>query len=75
MLQRALKAGAKTISTADFYGDGANETLIGVLQHCLPACLPELSLSCPGSPSCCLMRGVHCRESHHGHAPLQCGDL
>ena len=29
VLQRALKAGAKTLSTADFYGDTANETLIG----------------------------------------------
>ena len=50
MLQRALKAGAKTISTADFYGDGANETLIGVQQYCLPACLPA-SPKCPWNSS------------------------
>ena len=36
VLQRALKAGAKTISTADFYGDTANETLIGEQAHGLP---------------------------------------
>ena len=29
VLQKALKAGATTISTADFYGNGLNEELIG----------------------------------------------
>ena len=34
VLQKALKAGAKTISTADFYGDDENEKLIG--KHAFP---------------------------------------
>ena len=37
VLQKALKAGASTISTADFYGDGLNEELIGENQCCRPS--------------------------------------
>ena len=41
VLQQALKAGAKTISTADFYGsNGENETLIG-MAPCLPPAAPQ----------------------------------